>query len=238
MFTESIPYYDEIYAWKDYETEARELRALIAKYQRSDGNRLLDLACGTGGHFPYLREHFEVEGLDLAPEFLKLARARNPGLTFHEGDMARLNLGRAYDVITCLFSSVGYLRTVERLRSMLTGVAGHLRRGGVAFLEPWFRPDQFKVGAVFMGTVDEPELKICRMSRSEVDGTLSIVHFHYLVGTPADGVRRFEERHVLAGYSVEQFAEAGRAAGLEHAFLEEGLHGSGERGLHVFTQPL
>lgn len=237
MFGESVRYYDKLYAWKDYQAEAARLRTVIAEHLRSDGRRLLDVACGTGMHLPHLREHFEVEGLDIEPGFLAMARERNPGLTFHEGDMTSFDLGQAYDVITCLFSSIGYVRTIDALNATISRFAAHLRPGGVAILEPWFRPDQWQAGSLHVLTVDEPELKLCRMNKSDVDPDTnrSVLDFHYLVGT-ADGVRHFTERHELGLFTIEQFADAGAAAGLEHSHLDADAHPDWGRSLHIFSQ--
>lgn len=235
MFGESIRYYDKFYAWKDYDAEAARLRTVIEEHLRSDGRRLLDVACGTGMHLPHLREHFEAEGLDIEPGFLAMARERNPDLTFHEGDMTRFDLGKTYDVITCLFSSVGYVRTAEALKATIACIAAHLRPGGVAIIEPWFRPDQWQAGALHVLTVDQPELKLCRMNRSDREGDLSVLDFHYLVGTD-EGVRHFTEHHELGLFTIDQFVAAGAAAGLEHRYLDADLHPDWDRGLHVYTR--
>jgi SAM-dependent methyltransferase len=235
MFGESYRYYDKFYAWKDYEAEAARLRTVIAEHLRSDGRRLLDVACGTGMHLPYLREHYEVEGLDIDPRFVAMARERNPGLTFHEGDMTRFDLGQAYDVITCLFSSIGYVCTIDALNATISCFAAHLRPGGVAIVEPWFRPDQWNAGTLHVLTVDEPELKLCRMNQSCVEGDRSVIDFHYLVGT-VEGVRHFTEHHELGLFTVEQHADAGAAAGLAHRHLDADQHPNWTRGLHVYTQ--
>jgi SAM-dependent methyltransferase len=234
MYGDSIPYYDKFYTWKNYEAEAAWLLELVGEHKRSDGDRLLDLACGTGMHLPHLRERFEVEGLDIEPRFLAMARERNPGLTFHEGDMSRFDLGTTFDVITCLFSSIGYVRTKEALDATVHCIARHLRPGGVALVEPWFRPDMIKPGFLHVLTVDEPELKLCRMNLSEVKGNLSVLDMHYLVGTKEEGVRHFTEHHELAQFTIEQFADAGAAAGLPHEHIE---NEDWARGLHIFTKP-
>ena len=60
--------YDEIYAWKDYEQESARLKSIIARYRRSDGNHLLDIACGSGNHLVHLADSFNITGLDISPE--------------------------------------------------------------------------------------------------------------------------------------------------------------------------
>src|SRR4051812_44357267 len=70
MFTKSEQFYDAVYSWKKYDREAAKVRDLIGRHKRSDGNTLLDVACGTGRHIEYLRDGFAVEGLDLDPKML------------------------------------------------------------------------------------------------------------------------------------------------------------------------
>jgi len=230
MFSETARYYDSCYHWLDYAKSTANLRALIEP--RTDGRRLLDVACGTGKHLEQFRAAgYEVEGLDLDPVLLGIARERID-CPLHEADMCDFHLGRTFDVITNNFSSIGYVRTTERLDEAIARIAEHLAPGGVALVEPWFRKGVFSVGSVHMLTVDEPELKIARMNRSEVDGDLSIIDFHYVIGTPDEGVRFARERHELAMFSVEDFARAAGKAGLAHEHFE---NEDFRRGLHVFT---
>ena len=228
MFSRSARIYDAIYASiRDYPLEAAELDRLIQD-RRPGARTLLDVACGTGAHLEHLTA-YEVEGLDLDPEMLAVARERLPEVSFHEGDMADFDLGKRFDAVVCLFSSIGYVRTEERLRSAIASMAGHLERGGVLVVEPWLSPDVWldrHVGAVF---VDEPELKIARMNIAQREGNISIVEFEYLVGTP-DGIERFTERHELGLFTVEEYLEAFRGAGLEAEHDPEGPMG---RGLYV-----
>jgi len=230
MFSRSARIYDAIYASvRDYPREAAELDRLIQE-RRPGARTLLDVACGTGAHLEHL-EGYEVEGLDLDPEMLAVARERLPDVPFHEGDMAAFDLGERFDTVVCMFSSIGYVRTEERLRSAIASMARHLEPGGVLVVEPWLSPDVWMdrhVGAVF---VDDPELKIARMNVAQREGTVSMFEFEYLVGTP-DGIERFTERHELGLFRVEQYLQAFRIAGLEAEHDQEGPMG---RGLYIAT---
>lgn len=228
VFSRSARLYDAVYASiRDYPREAAELDRLIQE-RRPGARTLLDVACGTGAHLEHLTG-YEVEGLDLDPEMLGVARERLPNVPLHEGDMADFDLGKRFDAVVCMFSSIGYVRTAERLRSAVASMARHLEPGGVLVVEPWLSPEVWvdrHVGAVF---VDQPELKIARMNVGEREGNLSIFEFEYLVGTP-NGLERFNERHELGLFTVEQYLEAFRAAGLEVDHDPEGPMG---RGLYI-----
>ena len=90
MYIKTPQFYDAIYSFKDYCEEAQRLVAFITKHLLSGGNRLLDVACGTGHHIQYLMEHFNSEGIDLSQEMLEIARQRTPGIPYHHADMIRV----------------------------------------------------------------------------------------------------------------------------------------------------
>jgi SAM-dependent methyltransferase len=226
MFTHSAQFYDAIYAWKDYQSEALKLRNILQVHGLPDGASLLDVACGTGAHIAHLKPHYHVEGLDLDPALLAIARERNPEVAFHQGDMVDFSLGREFDAVAVLFSAIGYVKTLPRLNLTLANLAAHTRPGGLVIVEPWLTPDIYKLGGVHSLFVDLPELKIARMNLSALEDGLSILEFHYLVGTP-QGIDHFTERHELGLFTHDDYLAAFNAAGLQVEYNPEGLMGRG-----------
>jgi SAM-dependent methyltransferase len=229
MFSKTARYYDAIYSFKDYAAETGTIIRIIEREKRSTGNRLLDVACGTGLHMELLGEAFDVEGIDLDSEMLAYARQRLPDKVFQNGDMTAFDLGRTFDVVTCLFSSIGYAKTIDKLHSAIGCMARHLVPGGVLIVEPWFTPDLWKPGAPHGKFIDEPDLKIARINTSFVDGRLSYFDMHYLIGTP-EGTEHFVERHELGLFTVEEMKEAFEQSDLLVTYDPDGLMG---RGLYV-----
>lgn len=234
MFTQSAQYYDAIYSFKDYQGESERLLDIIHENLQSRGDHLLDVACGTGQHIQFLKKSFQVEGVDSSPEFLDIAQQRNPEVSFHIADMTNFNLGRSFDVVTCLFSSIGYVKTVEHLNQTVDCLAEHLAPGGILLIEPWFTPDSWKPGTVHAVFVDEPELKIARINTSDTVDRLSVFNFHYLIGTP-QGVEHFLERHELGLFETDEMRRALTTAGLIVSYDESGLTG---RGLYIGLKPV
>lgn len=91
-------------------------------------------------HMAALSAYYEVEGLDRQPELLAFARERNPSATIYQADMREFHLDKTYDAVTCLFSSIGYVQTLERLSQAIETMAKHLAPGRVLIVEPWFSP--------------------------------------------------------------------------------------------------
>jgi len=233
MFSLTARYYDKIYAFKDYPAEVQRLLDVIHQLRGMAGGHLLDVACGTGRHIEYLKEHFSVEGLDINPELLEIARQRNPGIAFHLGDMLDFDLKRRFDVVTCLFSSIGYVQTLDNLGRAVGCMAHHLRPGGLLIIEPWFTPNLWKPGTVHALFIDEPDLKIARVNTSYVDGCLSYFDLHYLIGTP-EKTEHLVERHSLGLFTQAEIEQALSAAGLSVVYDEQGLTG---RGLYIASRP-
>ena len=233
MFRKSQQFYDAIYSWKDYPAEVDRLMRLIRE-RAADARSLLDVACGTGKHLELLRAHFDVAGVDLDPEMIALARERlGPEIPLHVGDMAAFDLGRTFDVVTCLFSSIAYVRTLDGLHRAIANLSGHAGSEGLVVVEPWFFPEQWAPGHVHAIFVDEDDLKLARMSVSEPLTDPLTMTFHYLLATP-EGVEHATEEHVVGMFPHEAYVEAFRAAGLSVERDPEGLMG---RGLYVGTKP-
>jgi len=236
MFSPTASYYDAIYAarGKNYEQEVQRLLNLIQQYKRSPGNTLLDVACGTGEHLVYLQHAFQLEGLDLDPELLKVAHQKIPAATFHLADMVDFDLERQFDVVTCLFSSIGYVKTCDRLDSAIQAMHRHTRPGGVLIVEPWLGPEEYHTGSVHATYVDQPTLKVARMNVSRIiEGNVSVLDFHYLIAT-ADGVQHFTEHHELGLFVQEEYHSAFEHCGMLVVYDETGLEG---RGLYVGIKP-
>jgi len=229
VYSRAAGFYDKLYAGKDYAGEVQRLISILGKESDPDNTTLLDVACGTGLHMEHLIKHFHVEGLDICPELLEIARDRLPGVRFHLGDMTDFNLGRRFDIVTCLFSSIGYVKTSEGLKAAVNNMVSHLNSHGVLVIEPWFTPDRWHPDTVHGIYIDEPDLKIARINTSCVENGVSVFDLHHLIGTP-EGTEHLVEHHELGLFEVARMMSAMEEAGLRVRFDDHGLNG---RGLYI-----
>lgn len=231
LYRELAKYYDLIYSFKDYQKEAVRIKALISKYKKSEGKDLLDVACGTGRHLEYLKDEFSCMGVDVSNEMLEVAMKNADGVVFEQADMTKLNLGKQFDVITCLFSSIGYVKSYSNLRETIQSFARHLKTGGMVLIEPWLTKSVFKEGYPSMETYDGRDVKIARLCVSKIRGNFSVLDMHYLVAERGKVVTHFVDRHQLGLFDIDRTLAIMKKAGFQTKFLKKGL--MVDRGLFV-----
>lgn len=237
MFSPSANFYDIIYetVGKNYELEANRLISFVRQHQNGHARTLLDVACGTGEHLKYLQKEFAVEGLDLDAELLKSVSQKLPNVPVHHANMLDFDLNQTFDVVACLFSSIGYAATNENLHLATKNMQKHTSAGGLLLIEPWFSPERFNSGVVHATFVNQPSLKIARMNVSKViDGKISVLDFHYLVATP-EGIKHFTEHHELGLFTHKEYLATFEECGMKTIYDEQGLNG---RGLYIGVNPL
>ncbi len=232
MFENSAKWYDVLYSFKDYKQESEAIVSVL-KREHPRANSILDVACGTAEHDKYLSKMYSVDGIDINSEFIDVASKKNPDGKFFCADMTDFDLSKTYDIILCLFSSIGYVKTIDNIIKTLHCFKRHLNNDGIIVIEPWFVPAAWNPdGKVHMLTGETTEGKICRMNISEQKGSLSILNFHYLIGT-SNGVDHFTELHELGLFSIEEIKEAFKFVELSVRYDKDGLTG---RGLYITGQ--
>jgi dTDP-3-amino-3,4,6-trideoxy-alpha-D-glucopyranose N,N-dimethyltransferase len=215
VFERSARVYDLLYAFKDYEAEARDLVALIHA-RNPVASSLLDVACGTGKHLELLREGFpDVAGVDLEEDLLTVARERLPDVPFTRADMRTFDLGRTFDAVTCLFSSVGYLRDDDELSAAIARMAAHLAPGGVLVVDGWVRADAWWPGVNVQALAETADgVAAARVARTWREGDRTVLDMRYLIATPDDGFQQEQEIHELTLFTDEAYRAAFTSASL------------------------
>lgn len=94
-------------------------------------NRAIDVGCGSSGRIIELLSNygFDVEGLDLSSEMLALARAKYPGVTFHQADICAYEFPASYDFISA-WDSIWHVPLASH-RAVLQKLCAALHPGGV-----------------------------------------------------------------------------------------------------------
>ncbi len=236
MYGRLARYYDLVYGSKDYAREVSELRALVQRYGKRPAHSWLDVACGTGRHLELLRRYYRVTGVDLSPAMLRIARRRLPGVRLLQSNMESLHLGERYDVVSCLFSAIGYLRTRAALARAFAAFVSHLQPGGVLLIDPWIEPSRFLPGHVSIDVERTNRTQIARASDSYRSGDLTHLRFQYLIAERGHPVAYRRETETLRLTSRAEFLRLAKSHGMTPYWLRK--PGSGARGRLVAVTPL
>ncbi|MBI3027452.1 class I SAM-dependent methyltransferase [Candidatus Woesearchaeota archaeon] len=223
LYKELAKHYDLVYHWKDYKKEADKIKKLISRYKKSDGKELLDVACGTGHHLSFFKNSFSCTGIDINNKMLKIAKKNAKKVVFRRANMINFSLNKKFDVILCLFSSIGYVKTYLNLKRTINNFARHLKQGGIVIIEPWFSKPKFKAGMPGMTTYDSKYIKIARLNDSKVKNNISILDMHYLIAEKNKGIKHFADRHELGLFDIKKTFNIMENFGFETKFLRGGL---------------
>lgn len=215
-------YYDQIYLKrKDYESESKVIKHIIKQFEKKSSKTLLDVGCGTGEHLKYLSQSFRCNGIDINEEMIETAKAKVADAEFKVADMIDFRLEEKFDVITCLFSSIGYVQTFENLVGTLKNFLNHLNNEGLTLVEPWVFKKDFRKGKIAIDTYENDKMRLVRMGTSKLTRSQWLVYFHYLIGTDGEIKHVCEVQKMIAA-DYEDYVKAFNLAGYsEIRFLKE-----------------
>ncbi len=226
-YSRSAEVYDLFYeSMLDYPALALGAHGMI-QAKRPGAKTLLEVACGTGLYLKEMSAWYVVTGLDISPEMLAVAAQRVPDVPLIEGDMADFDLGKKFDAVACVFSSIAYILTLERLQAALDCFARHLHDGGVLIVEPWISPDRWKPDFVNAEVAVDDSLAVARSTTSIVDGNRVTMRWAFAVTRPGGDAEAYVEEHPTALFTHEEYSEAFARAGFAVDYDPEGLLGRG-----------
>lgn len=227
--------YDAFYrSILDYRKLATAAHGMI-QARRPGAKTLLEVACGTGLYLEEMSRWYEVVGLDASEDMLRVAGERLAGVPLHQGDMASFDLGSTFDAVICMFSSIGYVVTEERLRSAVRCFADHLVPGGVLILEPWLSPEGWIDGHVAAESATGDGVAVSRSTSSTREGRQATMRWGFAVARPGGEIETHIEEHRTGLFTPEEYARALQAAGIEFDYDPEGLMG---RGRYIGVKPI
>jgi SAM-dependent methyltransferase len=130
------PFYDDFTAHHDYELWLGNLLPELRRHGLR-GNRLLDVACGTGKSFlPMLDRGWEVTAGDISPAMVELAREKvGEAVALAVADMRELPRFGEFDLVWCLDDAVNYLLDREELEQALGGMKHNLAEEGLLMFD-------------------------------------------------------------------------------------------------------
>lgn len=227
IFKKLARYYDLIESSKNYKSESEYLKRLIKKYNQSKGDELLEVACGTGSYLKYLKDDFKCTGIDINEEMLKIARDKVGGVKLLKKDMINFNLNKKFDVILCLFASIGFVKTESNLKNTIKNFANHLKSGGLVIIDPWLTKSEFKPESIYATTFNGKNEKMVRLTIYKLKNKLSVIDTQYLMAEKGKDIKHFVDQMELGLFSNKKILDLMEESGLKSKFLKKEGFGRG-----------
>lgn len=216
-------YYDRLYSYRDYLDEAVKIQNLIIKYSPIEPSTILDVACGTGLHLKHLKDDFQCTGVDINKDILRIARKNTKGVVFKQADMKKLKLKKQFDVVTCLFSSIGYVKTFSYLNKTLKNFYNHLIKGGLVLIEPSQTRSFYTSGKPPITIYDGRDVKMTRINISKIKNNRVHLTMHIVVAEKGKEAKYFVDNHKLGLFGINETLKIMRNLGFKSKFLSNGL---------------
>lgn len=129
-------YYDQLTANIDYKKRAGYFHSIIEKFRSTEGNILLDLACGTGSISEQMAVlGYDVIGVDNSDEMLGIALDKkfDSGLNIQYlcQDMRKLDMFGTIDFTVCALDSINHLPDISDVKAVFEKVAFFSEVGGL-----------------------------------------------------------------------------------------------------------
>ncbi|MBF0547055.1 MAG: class I SAM-dependent methyltransferase [Candidatus Riflebacteria bacterium] len=219
VFESYSRYYNLLYRDKNYSLEANYVKSLLTQYS-SQAESLLEFGCGTGIHAHILKNFgYQIEGVDLSEEMLKIARKNYPDIPFHHGDIRKINLGKKFDAVISIFHVFSYQTTNEDLFNTFLSAASHLKEGGVLIFDCWYGPGVISdKPQVRVKRLEDEEISVCRIAEPIIYPNKNIVDVNYTVtikDKKTEIINELKETHQMRYLFSPEIAFFCQKAGLD-----------------------
>lgn len=217
-FEEYAKYYDTIYKNKDYNSEVKFLNTIFEKYGKPKS--ILEVGCGTGNYTKLLLEHgFDVTGIDISEEMLKIARKKCKGGKFQVADLKQMSLHKKFDACIAMFTVIGYLTDNSEIETAFKNIHNHLKADGLFIFDVWNGLAVVRIlPEVRIKEVEDKYTKIIRIAKPSLRSAEHVCDVNYKLLTLHKKDGKFEEideEHAIRFYFPKEIEYLLKNAGFK-----------------------
>jgi len=185
-------FYDAIMGDRQHSFE--RVISLIEQY-RPEAKTVLELGAGTGSVLKGLSAHYQVQGIELSPEMLAIAKVKVPEAGLHLGDMSDFSLEKSFDVVVCVYDTINHLRALSEWKKVFERASAHLYKDGLFIFDinTFGRLDEVVAGppAVREFEGGRMDMVVRKFSDSEYDWDIKLTE------NLADGTKHEYQEHII-----------------------------------------
>jgi SAM-dependent methyltransferase len=223
-------FYESISAWYDFifPVEAQTVSYLAGRAR--PGSRVLDLACGTGGHALALAARgFQVTGVDLEAAMIREAERKAAGaLELRVMDMQEIGrrLEPGFSLIFCIGNSIVHLPGEHRIGRVLSAARRLLEPGGTLVVQIIHFDRILAEGLTTLPTLRDEARGLEFTRRYDCHAAGRVVQFRTVLSVrEAGGMRRIENSVPLRILRRRDLGRLARRAGFSRLSWFGGFDG-------------
>jgi len=225
---------------EDYEKDTELFSRIIIEHSKIRPKTLLHLGCGAGGNDYIFKRHFNVTGIDVSKDMLKIAKKLNLDVIYHNYDMRTLKLDECFDSVA-IPDSIGYMITAEDLRSTIHAAYKHLKQGGVLLIVTHVKEEFIENNFVYTGSKKDIEITVFENNYiPDPYGTTYEATIIYLIHQKGK-LEIHSDQHIIGLFSLEVWLDILREfkfdikqIKLEHSY-DRFILGDGKYPLIIFV---
>ncbi len=145
LYTDLVWCYEFITTGEEHKKEADFIVQIVNQYKKSSGNDLLNVASGHGWHDKFLKKNYTITGIDYNKDIMKLAKKKNPEISYKQGDMKNFKLNKKFDIVMS-FDSMNHNLSCKNLKSTIKCLVSHVKDDGVLIFHLDKLKENFKNG--------------------------------------------------------------------------------------------
>lgn len=131
-YNEFAHYYDILTENVDYKVRSDYISNFFSDYGNG-GNKMLDLACGTGSFCKeFANRGYSITGIDSSEDMLSVADSKlKSKAKFICADMTDFKFSDKFDFCVCMLDSINHLTDIELVKKCFNCVYDSLNKGGI-----------------------------------------------------------------------------------------------------------
>lgn len=214
-------FYDALTENVQYPARAKRIDYLVQKYLQTDteGNLLLDLACGSGSLSEELAKlNYDVIGVDNSPAMLNQAMLKklksNLPIQYLCQDMKELDMFGTIDITVCMLDSLNHLENLEEVKQVFQKVSLFAQPGGLFIFDmnTLYKHHEILQNKIFLY---DTEQVFCTWENRLKGDTVEMQLTFFAHEEETDSYYRTDEFITETAYPAEQIEQLLKESGLE-----------------------
>lgn len=177
-----------------------------------------DIGCGTGSFLRYLSKYqVPLYGVDASPSMLQQSARKNRGngVMLMLADIAKFQLPKTVDLITCNGDTLNYLLSLNKLASAIERCRINLASGGYLLFDMITAKQKSERSPVVVQKLEMPDAISVWKIQTDMQQGVSIVEMSTCFRKPGGEIRRERDVHIQRWYPIQIIVETIKRTGLK-----------------------